>query len=523
MGNLFCDCEKKTPVTVNIDAGLPDFEQKNKVLKSGPQSSIGVVRKPTSQDDFWNSLENSSLIGKGEGNPKEKYEFISEVGKGSFGVVYKAKLKKTGDLRAIKIIKKSDNSVSVTKKLIREIELLENSDHPNIIKIYEFYNCPDYVCIVSDFGKGGSLANSLNQIIKESETTKAQIMFQLLSAVNYCHNIKVMHRDIKPDNILIEKNKDGLYKIKLIDFGTAMVFVKNEHRITGTSHYIAPEVLSGDYNEKCDIWSCGVLCYVLFKGSFPFNGNTRNEIYRSIKTGKFDISSPPFDNVSDEAKDLIQKMLKMDPAERINASNALNHPWFQNLKIKDELSEIDFDMARKVLNNIYNYDTKQTLQKPVIAYLVHTFGCQSKYVNAASALFSKIDYNNDGSLGKNEFVKNLTELFKKYDQEIDENYLGKLFDIIDSDDSHKIGYTEFTCAAVDKKEFLSELMIQDAFDFFDKDKNGSITLEEVKKAFRKEKNYKENDFKDILNQIDLNKDAKIDYKEFKKMMETILQ
>ena len=113
-------------------------------------------------------------------------------------------------------------------------------------------------------------------------------------------------------------------------------------------------------------------------------------------------------------------------------------------------------------------------------------------------MFSKIDYNNDGGLGKNEFIKNLTELFKKYHQEIDKTYLETLFDIIDSDESHKIGYREFVCSAVDKKEFLSDFMIQDAFDFFDKDKNGTITLEEVKKAFKKEKNYKETDFKNII-------------------------
>ena len=117
----------------------------------------------------------------------------------------------------------------------------------------------------------------------------------------------------------------------------------------------------------------------------------------------------------------------------------------------------------------------------------------------------------------------LTELFKKYHQEIDKTYLGTLFDVIDSDESHKIGYRELICSAVDKKEFLSDFMIQDAFDFFDKDKNGTITLEEVKKAFKKEKNYKEEDFKNIINQIDLNQDSKIDYNEFKKMMETILK
>ena len=135
-----------------------------------------------------------------------------------------------------------------------------------MLKIFEFYDCPEHICIISELGKGGSLSKSLNNLVKESEVVKAHIMFQLLSAINYCRSMNLMHRDIKPDNILLEeKNKNGVYNIKLIDFGTAKFFVNVQHQITGSAHFIAPEVLNGEYNEKCDLWSCGVILYALFK------------------------------------------------------------------------------------------------------------------------------------------------------------------------------------------------------------------------------------------------------------------
>ena len=239
---------------------------------------------------------------------------MEQIGAGTFGVVYKAKIKKTGELRAIKIIKKQKDSIAYEKNIIREIELLESIDHPNMIKIYEFYDCPEYICIVSELGKGGSLANNLNTILNESETVKALIMFQLLSAVNYCHSMKIMHRDLKPENILIEqKTSNGIYNIKLIDFGTAKMFVRNrnERAIIGTSYYIAPEVLKKNYNEKCDTWSVGVILYILVTGKPPFDGKNDHEIMHKIKNGIVDYHNQKFMNSTIECQDLIKKLLEI--------------------------------------------------------------------------------------------------------------------------------------------------------------------------------------------------------------------
>jgi calcium-dependent protein kinase len=177
---------------------------------------------------------------------------------------------------------------------------------------------------------------------------------------------------------------------------------------------------------------------------------------------------------------------------------------------------------KELLNNIFTFNMEKTLQIPVINYLVHNNLEGSSYVNYASILFSKIDINNDGSLNKNEFIQNMNMIFSEFDTEIDKEFLMEVFDKIDVDKSNKIGYREFVCAAVDRKELLKDNMLKEAFEFFDKDKNGSISLEEIKKAFSKTQGYNHNDFNEILKQIDLNNDAVIDFAEFKSMMKAIL-
>lgn len=523
MGAIFCDCEKKSN-SPYVDGKVPDFEAKKTNQHSGaPEREIKGFNKTDSLKELWSSLDKSSLIGKGVGNPKEKYEFMEQIGLGTFGQVFKVQVKKTGDLRAMKVIRKKDESISFEKSIIKEIELLESIDHPNVLKVFEFYDCPEHICIVTELGKGGTLSKRLNNIVKESEIVKAHIMFQLLSAVNYCHSMNIMHRDIQPDNILIdEKNSNGLYNIKLIDFGTAKIFLNLQHQITGAPHFISPEVINGEYNEKCDLWSCGVILYGLFKGTFPFTGNTQNELFENIKAGKYDIRCPPFEAVANDAKDLIMKLLKTDPSQRIGAQKALDHPWFKRLKIKETYFDIDFEMVQKLLENILSYAPTNSLQKPVIAFLIHNHGDKSEEVKHANNLFAKIDINNNGTLDRREFIINCINFYRKYNKQVDDKFLGTLFDKIDYDHSKLIGYREFICAAVDKTIFIKEDILQEAFHFFDKDKNGSISLEEVQKAFSSMKGYKNKDFEDILREVDINKDDKIDFQEFKTMMEKII-
>lgn len=546
MGGVFCDCNRnqnsQENYNNNINKNIKNAStgrplQRNVVEHSSfPMLSTSQVpsfakleskgsKISTLSEDFFLGIDKAYIIGKGQGSPKDYYQFGSQIGKGSFGSVFMAKHKQTGDLRAIKIIKKShgDRSTWITNDIIREIELLKSLDHQNIVKIFEFYEGVKMFYIVTEYCKGGELFAKLRQEGGQDEITSGIIMFQLLSAINYCHSRKIMHRDLKPENIMLEdKTKNGMIHIRVIDFGTAKIYEKEfENQTIGTPYYIAPEVIDKKYNEKCDIWSLGVIMYVLLKGKFPFVGNDRDQIFANIKKGIFDITSPPFDQISKEAIDLLKKLLVVNPNKRISAEDALNHKWFNKMKIKEKLSELPVRIMKELLSNIYNYHPDKVLQQAALAYLVHN-NPQMKEVHNACSLYIKIDKNNDGLIKRNEFSTGLQYLFQEQGQEIDDEMLEDFFRIIDSDGSGDIEYEEFVRAAIDKKKFLDDRILQFAFDFFDKDKSGKITLEEVKEVFHQNKEFPEQDFQLIIDEVDINSDGMIDFKEFKEMMSHIL-
>lgn len=553
MGVVFCDCFKKAKqnhqepsLSQETNNNSKDVSEENTApllpkAKSNEQSDFPISNinsnlplkrfesknsKMSIGDDFFFGIDKAVIIGKGTGNPKEIYQFGNQLGKGSYGSVFVAKHKQTGALRAVKIIKKSQGSNKsswITNDILREIELLKSLDHQNIIKIFEFYEGMKMFYIVTEFCKGGELFTKLKQEGGQDEITSGIIMFQLFSAINYCHSRKVMHRDLKPENIMLEDaTKNGMIHVKIIDFGTAKIYEKEfEKQVIGTPYYIAPEVIDKKYNEKCDLWSLGVIMYVLLKGKFPFGGSDTERIFANIKKGIFDITSPPFDHISKEAIDLIKKLLVINPNKRISAEEALNHKWFTNMKIKEKLSELPVNVMKDLLHNVYNYHPDKILQQAALAYLVHN-NPQMKEVHNACSLYVKIDKNNDGLIKRDEFYDGLHFLFKEQGQDVDEEMLEDFFRIIDADGSGDIEYEEFVRAAVDKKKFLDETILKFAFDFFDKDKSGKITLEEVKEIFQQNKEFPEQDFQMIIDQVDNNSDGMIDFNEFKEMMTNIL-
>ena len=211
----------------------------------------------------------------------------------------------------MKIIQCKSSSEHHSLAINKEINILKNLDHPNIIKVFEFYSSEKYIYIINELCTGGELFDKIVDVKYFSELVACNIMRQLLSAVAYCHENGVIHRDLKPENILIEsseeKNKD-FFNIKVIDFGTCEILKKKKlTEQIGTSFYIAPEVLKNGYNEKCDLWSCGVILYILLCGSPPFYGKNEKEIFRKILDGNFTFRHKIWNKISIEAKNLVLK------------------------------------------------------------------------------------------------------------------------------------------------------------------------------------------------------------------------
>ncbi len=287
-------------------------------------------------------------------------------------------------------------------------------------------------------------------------------MKQLLSAVVYCHAKNVVHRDLKPENLLLDsQDKNAL--LKVIDFGTSQVFDpgKKMSAKIGTPMYIAPEVLSKSYTEKCDVWSCGVILYVLLSGTQPFAGASEFEIFQKIRKGVYSMSGQRWEAVSKAAKDLVKNMMLYDPKQRYTALEALSHPWIQS-SCKEHLSP---DSTRSLLNDLRTFNASQKLQQAALTYIVSQL-ISSKEKEQLQSVFLTLDKDKDGKLGKEELIMGFRETFGEgfpAEEEVE-----KVMEHIDIDRNGFIDLTEFVIATINKKNLLSNERLVTAFIMFDK-------------------------------------------------------
>ena len=470
------------------------------------------------------SLTSDIYVGQAKADPYVDYMNIKFLGEGTFAQVCKVRNKLTGQIRAMKIIKKSSTcSQADDMEILNEINLLKTMDHPNILKIFEFYVSADSYFLVTELCSGGELFQEIIDKGPFNENLSAYLMFQILSAINYCHSMNIVHRDLKPENILISKRENGLLRVKVCDFGTSKMVEKGSviKKIVGSSYYIAPEVLQKKYNEKCDLWSCGVIMYILLSARPPFEGDDDKEIIERVKTGKYDLTSSPWDSVSNEAKDLISKLLVMDIDKRIDAKTALEHPWFIKNKSKEMFNEIkDQSMIEKYVENLKNYNPDSVIQEAALAYLVHNYPNLDDIGNACK-LFNQINKSGNGKITKEELLKLLENKLHKSTLKEDVEII---FKNIDGDNNGYIQYEEFVRAAIDKSVFLAENILKYAFRYFDKDGSGEISYNEIEEVFKSSvvKGNVHDSLKKIISEVDINGDGKISFEEFAHAMRKLL-
>jgi calcium-dependent protein kinase len=506
-------------------------EENSKQEKINALRNIGKEANKRSPQEFESftpiKVTNELLVSESNSDPDKDYKKIKFLGEGSFGAVYQVRNKYSGAICAMKIIKKSSACSREEEEEIRnEINILRTMDHPNILKIFEFYSNPKEYSIITELCSMGEL---FDQIINKGpfdEKYSAYVLYQVFSAVNYCHKMHILHRDLKPENILIiDKNEDGYPTIKVCDFGTAKIFQtgKVERKFVGSSYYMAPEVLKQRYNEKCDIWSCGVIMYILLSQRPPFGGKDDDEIMANIEKGKYDLSSPPFDKISQNARDLIKKMLTMDPQKRISAEEVLNHPWFKENKSKELFNKVKHRNAIKdIITNLKSYRRTSVIQETALAYLVHQFPQIKDVVNACK-LFNQIDHSLDGKITKDELYKGISSLYKSSTLKKD---IDEIFKNLDMDNSGYIGYEEFVRGAVNKSYFTQPFILKFAFKYFDKDNSGEITFKEIEELFYKsipDKNKVHETLNAIIKEVDINNDKKISFKEFTQIMKSMIK
>ncbi|XP_062284130.1 serine/threonine-protein kinase DCLK2 isoform X1 [Scomber scombrus] len=262
-------------------------------------------------------------------NILEKYKIGKVIGDGNFAVVKECVERSTGKEFALKIIDKA--KCSGKEHLIEnEVAVLRKVKHPNIIMLIEEVDTPSDLYLVMELVKGGDLFDSITSSAKYTERDASIMVYNLAGALKYLHSLNIVHRDIKPENLLVFEYPDGTKSLKLGDFGLATVVEGPLYTVCGTPTYVAPEIISeSGYGLKVDIWAAGVITYILLCGFPPFRSesNLQEDLFDQILLGRLDFPSPYWDNITDSAKELIGKMLKVNSEARYTAQDVLSHPW----------------------------------------------------------------------------------------------------------------------------------------------------------------------------------------------------
>jgi calcium-dependent protein kinase len=456
-------------------------------------------------------IDKASFIAYKTNNISLDYILGKTLGQGSFGTVRKAIHKATKQERAIKILKKTEQD---EENFFLEVNILSKLTHPNIMHIYEFYEDKVNYYIVSELCKGGELFEIITEKGYFRESEASPLMHQLMSAICYCHQNKIVHRDLKPENILLEDKDINNPVIKLIDWGGARYFSKHKKmsKVNGTPYYIAPEVLNETYDEKCDIWSAGVIFYIMLCGYPPFNGETDKEIIDAVKKGEFDFPSEEWDVISEEGKDLIRKMLAYEPKNRFSAQQVLAHPWFTIFKDKNKL---DKKIAKSALENMKRFKRNKQFEQATISFIVNQLITKEER-NELRNTFIEWDKNGDGVLSKEEIMEGYKNTYGSADPDEIDNMIKS----VDLDGNGVIDYNEFLNCTMNRDKILSKKNLEYAFKAFDKDNSGSISIDEIMLIFKKTANDVDKTvFEKMIKDADINGDGEIEFDEFKEIME----
>ena len=454
------------------------------------------------------NISAAAFLTKTKGKLSNNYTIIKKLGSGAFADVQLCLYKPLNQQRAVKMIHKAGlhQQQMDQEYMLKEISILTSLDHPNILKCYEIFEDNWKFYVAMDFCAGGELFDKIIQLKKFSEVQAAEIIFQILSALAYCHSKGVTHRDLKPENILLEDKNEGL-SIKVADFGSSS-FIDSKKKLSGcfgSAYYVAPEVLMGQYNEKCDIWSVGVIMYILLTGKPPYKGSDERIIMDQVKTTPLQVEGSQFLNLSRDSINLLQSLLVVDYSSRISAKDALQHRWIQTYRERQECPDLTtaladlshFSSSAKLKNAVHLFLASQTISHEEMKVL------KQEFIN--------LDKNGDGKISKSELIE---QYRKTMDKDEANEVVAKIMKEVDSNHSGDIDYTEFIAACMNASNYNSRSTLEAAFAMFDKDGSGDITIEEIKAVLGGGQLLDKAVWAEIMSEVDQNGDGVIDLKEF---------
>nr|BAJ96684.1 predicted protein [Hordeum vulgare subsp. vulgare] len=437
------------------------------------------------------------------------YNLERKLGSGQFGTTYLCTERATGlkyackSVSKRKLVRRAD-----VEDMRREVTILQHlSGQPNIAEFRGAFEDAENVHLVMEFCSGGELFDRITAKGSYSERQAAAVCRDILTVVHVCHFMGVLHRDLKPENFLLASPADEA-PLKAIDFGLSVFIEEGKvyKDIVGSAYYVAPEVLQRNYGREIDVWSAGVILYILLCGSPPFWAETEKGIFDAILVGQLDFSSSPWPTISESAKDLIRQMLSRDPKRRITAVQALEHPWLK----EGGASDRPIDSA--VLLRMKQFKAMNKLKQLALKVIAENLSPEE--IKGLKQMFNNMDTDKSGTITVEELKIGLTKLGSK----ISEAEVQKLMEAVDVDKSGSIDYTEFLTAMMNKHKLEKEEDLLRAFQHFDKDSSGYISRDELEQAMTEYGMGDEANIKAVLDEVDKDKDGNIDYEEFVEMM-----
>ncbi|KAL5557807.1 hypothetical protein UlMin_034018 [Ulmus minor] len=509
MGNCFSRWSKKShdiPISSSSDS---DYQPISKRAQETWNPTSSKPRRTLSDSNKTSS--SSSQIGPILRKPyidvNSIYVLEKELGRGQFGITYLCTEKATGRKYACKSIARQKLATDKDLQDVRrEIQILQHlTGQPNIVEFKGAYEDKQNLNLVMELCSGGELFDRIIAKGSYSERQAAKISRQIVNVVHVCHFMGVMHRDLKPENfLLVSKAEDS--PLKATGFGLSVFIEEGKvyRDIVGSAYYVAPEVLRRNYGKEIDVWSAGIILYILLCGVPPFWAETEKGIFEAILDGKLDLQSAPWPSISAGAKDLISKMLRMDPRKRITAAEALEHPW---LKEDDEPC---IDSA--VLVRMKQFRAMNKLKK--LALKVIAENLSEEEIQGLKQMFKNMDTDGSGTITLEELRTGLTRLGSK----LSEPEIKQLMDAADVDQNGAIDYIAFITATMHRHRLEKEEHLYKAFQYFDKDGSGFITRDELRQAMTQNGMGDEDTIDEIIDDVDTDKDGRINYEEFVAMM-----
>ncbi|XP_015696753.2 calcium-dependent protein kinase 22 isoform X2 [Oryza brachyantha] len=449
----------------------------------------------------------------------ERYRLGAELGRGEFGVTRRCADAATGEALACKTIRRKRlrrcggdaEDVRREVEILRRVSALSGPGADAVVRLRDACEDPDGVHLVMELCEGGELFDRIFARGHYTERAAAKLARTIVGVVQLCHENGVMHRDLKPENFLFANTSEDS-PLKAIDFGLSVFFKPGDRftQVVGSTYYMAPEVLNRSYGPEADVWSAGVILYILLCGVPPFWGDNDERIVTAILQGGINFNREPWPKVSPHAKDLVRKMLDPNPSTRLTAKEVLEHPWLKNADKAPNVS-----LGEVVRSRLKQFSAMSKFKKKALGVVAMNLPVEE--MDKYTQMFHMMDKDNSGSLT----LEDLKLGLQINGHPVPEAEIKMLLDAGDIDGDGTLDCEEFVTVLLHIKKMSNEEYLPKVFKFFDKDGNGFIEMEELMEALGDgELGLTEQVIKDIIQDIDTDKDGRISYQEFESMMKS---